>query len=126
MDLSKCKFTKEHEWVYLENGVATIGISEYASNELGDIVFIELPESGKSVQQMEPVGTIEAVKTVAELFSPVTGEITEVNGNIADNPELVNESPYEEGWFVKIKIEDEAELEVLFSYEEYKEFIGAE
>lgn len=126
MDLSKCKFTKEHEWVYLENGVATIGISEYASNELGDIVFIELPEAGKSVQQMEPVGTIEAVKTVAELFSPVTGEITEVNGNIADNPELVNESPYEEGWFVKIKIEDEAELEVLFSYEEYKEFIGAE
>jgi len=126
MDLSKCKFTKEHEWVYLENGVATIGISEYASNELGDIVFIELPESGKTVQQMEPVGTIEAVKTVAELFSPVTGEITEVNGNIADNPELVNESPYEEGWFVKIKIEDEAELEVLFSYEEYKAFIGAE
>ncbi len=126
MDLNKCKFTREHEWVYLENDIATIGISEYASNELGDIVFIELPESGKSVQQMEPFGTIEAVKTVAELFSPVTGQITEVNGNIADNPELVNESPYEEGWFVKIKIEDQAELEVLFSYEEYKEFIGGE
>ncbi|MCD6379820.1 glycine cleavage system protein GcvH, partial [bacterium] len=107
-------------------GVATIGISEYAAGELGDIVFIEIPEVGEKLKQMDPVGTIEAVKTVAELFSPVTGEVIEVNEEVVENPEIVNKSPYEEGWFMKIKMDDVSELDVLFSYDEYKDFLGEE
>src|SRR6056297_2620972 len=104
MEIEESLFTKEHEWVFVEDKVATIGISEYAAGELGDIVFIELPEPGRKVKQMDPVGTIEAVKTVAELFSPVTGEVTEINEDVVDNPDIVNSSPYEKGWFVKIRI----------------------
>ena len=126
MEIEECLFTKEHEWVSVGDDVAIIGISEYAAGELGDIVFIELPETGQKVKQMDPVGTIEAVKTVAELFSPVTGEIIEVNEEVVDNPELVNKSPYEEGWFMKIKMDDSSELDVLFSYEEYRDFLGEE
>ncbi|MDZ7860963.1 MAG: glycine cleavage system protein GcvH [Candidatus Krumholzibacteriota bacterium] len=126
MEIEECLFTKEHEWVFVEDKVVTIGISEYAAGELGDIVFIELPEKGRKVKQMDPVGTIEAVKTVAELFSPVTGEVTEINEEVVDNPDIVNKSPYGEGWFIKIKMENMSELDVLFSYEEYKDFLGEE
>ena len=119
-----CLFTKEHEWVYVEEGTATIGISDYATGELGDIVYIELPEVKTRVKQMDPIGTIEAVKTVAELFSPVSGEIVEINEEIVSNPEIVNKDPYEEGWFLKIKMEDQGELDVLFSHDEYQEFLG--
>ncbi len=119
-----CLFTKEHEWVHVEGGNATIGISDYATGELGDIVYIELPEVGARVKQMDPIGTIEAVKTVAELFSPVSGEIVEVNEGIVSSPEIVNKDPYEEGWFLKIKMEDAGELDVLFNYGEYQEFLG--
>ena len=118
-----CLFTKEHEWVHVEDGSATIGISDYATGELGDIVYIELPEPGARVKQMDPIGTIEAVKTVAELFSPVSGEVLEVNEEIVSNPEIVNKDPYEEGWFIKIKMEDPGELDILFSHDEYQEFI---
>ena len=120
----ECMYTKEHEWVCRDGDTAVIGISEYASNELGDIVYIELPEAGTNVKQMDPIGTIEAVKTVAELFSPVSGEIVEVNEDIVENPEIVNRDPYEEGWFIKVKISDPGELDVLFSYEEYSEYVG--
>jgi len=120
----ECMYTKEHEWVCREGEVAVIGISEYASTELGDIVYIELPEPGTNVKQMDPIGTIEAVKTVAELFSPLSGEIVEVNEDIVENPEIVNKDPYEEGWFIKVKISDPGELDVLFSYDEYSEYIG--
>lgn len=126
MDIEKCLFTKEHEWVYVEDEVATMGISDYAAGELGDIVFIEIPEAGKKLNQMDPVGTIEAVKTVAELFSPVTGEVVEINEEVVDHPEIVNKSPYDEGWFMKIKMSDMSELDVLFSYDEYKDFLGEE
>lgn len=119
-----CLFTKEHEWVQVEGGNATIGISDYATGELGDIVYIELPEVGARVKQMDPIGTIEAVKTVAELFSPVSGEVIEVNEEIVSNPEIVNKNPYEDGWFIKIKMEDTGELDVLFSHDEYQEFLG--
>ncbi|HUV35588.1 MAG TPA: glycine cleavage system protein GcvH [Patescibacteria group bacterium] len=119
-----CLFTKEHEWVYVERGNATIGISDYATGELGDIVYIELPEVGARVKQMDPIGTIEAVKTVAELFSPVSGEVIEINEEIVSNPEVVNKDPYEDGWFIKIKMEDPGELDVLFSHDEYQEFLG--
>ncbi len=120
----ECTYTKEHEWVCNEGGVAVIGISEYAAVELGDIVYIELPESGSNVKQMDPIGTIEAVKTVAELFSPVSGEIIEVNEAIIEHPEIVNRDPFEEGWFIKIRMSDPGELDNLFSFEEYSEFLG--
>ncbi|UCF04018.1 MAG: glycine cleavage system protein GcvH [bacterium] len=120
----ECMFTKEHEWIFVEGGNAVIGISEYAASELGDIVYRELPEVGTNVKQMDPIGTIEAVKTVAELFSPVSGEVLEVNENVVTAPEIVNKDPFEEGWFLKIKMDDPGELDVLFSYEEYKDFLG--
>ena len=120
----ECTYTKEHEWVCNEGGVAIIGISEYAAAELGDVVYIELTEQGSNVKQMDPIGTIEAVKTVAELFSPVSGEIIEVNEAIIEHPEIVNRDPFEEGWFIKIKMSDTGELDNLFSFEEYSEFLG--
>jgi glycine cleavage system H protein len=121
----ECMFTKEHEWIYVEEGdIAVIGISEYAAGELGDIVYVELPEIGTQVKQMDPIGTIEAVKTVADLFSPVSGEITEINEEIVSAPEIVNKDPYEDGWFMKIKMVDKGELDVLFSHDEYKEYLG--
>jgi glycine cleavage system H protein len=126
MEIEKCLFTKEHEWVFVDSGVATVGISEYAAGELGDIVYIEIPEVGQKLKQMDPVGTIEAVKTVAELFSPVTGEVIEANEEVVENPEIINKSPYEEGWFMKVKMDDISELDVLFSYDEYKDFLGEE
>ena len=119
-----CMLTKEHEWLFVEGDTATIGISDYAAGELGDIVYIELPEVGAVVKQMDPMGTIEAVKTVADLFSPVSGEITEVNEAIVAGPEIINKDPYDEGWFLKIKMSDPGELDLLFSYDEYREFLG--
>jgi len=124
MSPEECLYTKEHEWIYVEDEVATIGISDYAAGELGDIVYLELPEAGSKVSQMDPIGTIEAVKTVADIFSPVSGEVVEVNEDVASNPEIVNKDPYDEGWFIKIKMNDTGELDVLFSYEEYKEYLG--
>ena len=118
------RFTKDHEWVYAEGEVATIGISDYATGELGDIVYVELPEVDTEVQQLDPIGTIEAVKTVAELFSPVSGTIVEINDAIMENPETVNSSPFEEGWFIKIRMDDPGELDALFSYTEYQDFLG--
>jgi glycine cleavage system H protein len=124
MSPEECLYTKEHEWIYVESEVAVIGISDYAAGELGDIVFIELPEVGSSVAQMDPIGTIEAVKTVADIFSPVSGEVIEVNEDVSSSPEIVNKDPYDEGWFVKIKMNDPGELDVLFSYDEYKDYLG--
>ena len=120
----ECIFTKEHEWVYVEDDVAVIGISDYAAGELGDIVYIELPEVGTHVKQMDPIGTIEAVKTVADLFSPVSGEVTEINEDVVSGPEIVNKNPYEDGWLLKVKLDDPGELDVLFNFEEYREFLG--
>jgi glycine cleavage system H protein len=118
------KFTKEHEWVYVDGDVAVIGISDYAAGELGDVVYVELPEVDSEVQHMDPIGTIEAVKTVAELFSPVSGTVVEINEDIIDAPETVNKSPFEDGWFLKIKMDDPGELDILFTYDEYQEFLG--
>ena len=124
MNMDDYRFTEEHEWVYVEDGVAVIGISKYACEELGDIVFVELPEVGDSVQQKDSIGTIEAVKTVADLFSPVSGEVVEINNDIVDDPGLIKESPYEDGWFLKIKVKDEGELTDMLDFGQYKEFIG--
>ena len=126
MKPEEMKYTKEHEWVAFDDasGVATIGITDYATGELGDIVYIELPDVGSKVTYMEPMGTIEAVKTVADIFSPLTGDVKEVNGELEDHPEIVNNSPYEEGWFIKIELSDRNELESLLSYGDYQALIG--
>ena len=95
-------YTKDHEWIKIENGIATIGITDYAQGELGDIIFIELPEIGESVKAKDSIGTIEAVKTVADIYSPMNGEVSEVNVNLEDNPDSVNKDPYDSGWIIKL------------------------
>jgi len=117
-------YTEEHEWVSFEDDVATIGITDYAQSELGDIVFLELPSVGDAVTKGESFGTIEAVKAVSDLFAPVSGEVIEVNENLSDNPEIINESPYKEGWMIRIRITDETEREMLLNAEAYKDIIG--
>ncbi|MDZ7720594.1 MAG: glycine cleavage system protein GcvH [Balneolaceae bacterium] len=118
------KYTKEHEWVRDNgDGTATIGITDFAQGELGDIVFVELEPEGSEFDQDEVLGTVEAVKTVSELFSPVSGEITEINEALEDEPELVNADPYGKGWMVKMKVSDSSELDSLLSVDEYKEIV---
>ncbi len=121
---SGLKYTKDHEWTKLEGNIVTIGITDYAQGELGDVVFVELPTVGDEVSKDETFGTIEAVKAVADLFSPLTGEVVEINETLSDQPDIVNSDPYAEGWMVKIKIPDESEWNSLMSDEEYKELIG--
>ncbi len=125
MDIpSKLVYTEDHEWLSVEGDIATIGITDYAQGELGDIVYLEMPEVGTVLGQMEVFGTIEAVKTVAELFSPVGGEIVEVNSKLEDEPEIINNDPYNEGWMIKIKITNPCELDDLLSPKEYKSQIS--
>jgi glycine cleavage system H protein len=118
------KYTKEHEWVRVEDDIGTVGITDYAQDQLGDIVFVELPEPGKAVKQMEKFGEIESVKAVSELYSPVTGEVVEANPALADSPELVNDSPYGEGWMLRVRLSDPGEIEKLLSAQEYDDFIA--
>ena len=119
------KYTKEHEWVKLEGSVATVGITDYAQRQLGDVVFVELPEAGTQVEQMKPFGVIEAVKAVSDIFSPVTGEVTEVNSALQSESNLINSDPYGEGWIVKIKIKDPKELDGLLSPADYRKLVAA-
>ena len=121
---SEFKYSKEHEWVKIENNVATIGITEYAQNELGDIVFVELPETDDELNEGDTFGSVESVKTVSELYAPISGKIVEVNEELEDSPEFVNESPYEKAWMVKIEISDDSQLEELLSADQYSEMIG--
>lgn len=119
------KYTREHEWIKDNgDGTATIGITEFAQGELGDIVFVELEDEGFKFSADDTFGTVEAVKTVSELYAPVDGEIAEVNEALEDNPEIVNEAPYGAGWMVKIKIKDSSQLETLLSADEYKKIIA--
>ncbi len=120
------KYTKEHEWVSVEGDIATVGITDFAQGELGDIVFVELPENGDSVTANEPFGTIEAVKAVAELFSPLSGTVEEVNQDVADDAAIINTDPYENGWMIKIKISNVSELDNLLTPDEYRELSGDE
>ncbi|MCI0496236.1 glycine cleavage system protein GcvH [candidate division KSB1 bacterium] len=119
-------YTQEHEWILFDDSAntATIGITDYAQGELGDIVFVELPSVGVTVKQADPFGTIEAVKAVSDLFSPVTGEVVEVNSLLQDRPELINQDPYDKGWMIKVKISDSSELNSLMSPEDYKTHIS--
>lgn len=118
------RFTKEHEWVKVEGDVATVGITDYAQGELGDVVYLELPEPGTAVEQMKTFGLIEAVKTEADLYSPLTGEIAEKNEAALNDPGLVNSSPYEGGWLIKIKFSLPGEVEGLMTPGQYAEHIG--
>ena len=118
------KYTKEHEWIRDNgDGTVTVGITDFAQGELGDIVFVELEPEGSEFDQDEVLGTVEAVKTVSELFSPVSGEVTEINEDLEDDPELVNNDPYGDGWMVKMKLSDTSELESLLSSEDYQQLI---
>ncbi|VAX17183.1 Glycine cleavage system H protein [hydrothermal vent metagenome] len=117
------RFSKEHEWVSVADDVATIGISDFAQDELGDIVFVEAPEIGAVLSQGDAFGVAESVKTVSDLFCPVTGEVVEINADLEDTPELVNKSPYQDGWMIKIKISDPSELDGLMSAKEYESYV---
>ncbi|MFU8858901.1 MAG: glycine cleavage system protein GcvH [Cyclonatronaceae bacterium] len=122
---SELKYSKEHEWLRLnDDGTATVGITDFAQGELGDIVFVEINEIGEELDQDEVFGTVEAVKTVSELFLPVQGTVVEFNEKLKDNPELVNEDPYGEGWMVKIKPSNQADIDSLLSAEEYGQIIS--
>lgn len=119
------KYSKEHEWVRLdENGIATIGITDFAQDQLGDIVYLSLPEVGAAVRQFEPCGEVESVKSVSELYSPVSGEVVERNDLAIDTPEMVNQSPYGDGWLLQVRLETPAELETLLDAAAYEALIG--
>ena len=118
------KYTKDHEWILVDGNTGTVGITEYAQGELGDVVFVELPAVGKNLRQLESFGTIEAVKAVSDLFSPVSGTISAVNKGLGGAPELVNKDPYGEGWMVKMTLTSPSELGTLLSAAAYKSLIG--
>ncbi|PID14543.1 glycine cleavage system protein H [Sporosarcina sp. P34] len=114
------RYSEEHEWVKEEDGKYRIGITHFAQSELGDIVFVELPQVGDQLKSDEPFGSVESVKTVSELYAPLTGKVVEVNENLEDSPELVNESPYEDAWMVVVEIDNKAELDELMTAEQYE------
>ena len=118
------KYTKDHEWVLIENNIATVGITDFAQGELGDIVYVEVDTLDETVDSEAVFGTVEAVKTVSDLFAPLTGKILSFNDALTDTPELVNSDPYGEGWMIKITIEDGADTSALISAAEYQELIG--
>ena len=119
------KYTKDHEWISLEGDIATVGITHFAQKELGDIVYVEVETLDQTLEKDEVFGTVEAVKTVSDLFLPLSGEIIEFNEALESNPEIVNSDPYGEGWMIKIKISNSGEIDSLLSSESYKELIGA-
>ncbi len=120
---SELKYSKEHEWCRLEDGCAVIGITDYAQKELGDVVFVDLPAAGKSVKANEKFGEVESVKAVSDIFSPISGVIIEVNDALSDNPAAVNESPYNDGWMIKVKPENIGETDALMTFDAYKKYI---
>lgn len=117
------KYTREHEWVSIEGSVATIGITDHAQEQLGDVVFVELPSVGDRVEKADAFGVVESTKAVSDVYAPISGEVAEVNDDLPDNPELINEDPYGDGWMVKITLGDQADLEDLMTADEYRKFI---
>ena len=118
------KYTKDHEWISIDGDIATVGITDFAQSELGDIVYVEVDTLDQNLNKDDVFGTVEAVKTVSDLFIPVSGEILEFNESLNDNPELINQSPYDEGWIIKMKIEDSSQLRKLLDAKSYSEIIG--
>ncbi|HKW51874.1 MAG TPA: glycine cleavage system protein GcvH [Candidatus Eisenbacteria bacterium] len=119
------RYTKEHEWVRVEGGEVIVGVTDYAQGELGDVIFVELPAPGTKVAQMKAFGTIDAVKTVSDLFAPVGGEVTAVNTELKGNPALVNQSPYDKGWMVRIRVANPKEIDTLLNAGAYEKHLGA-
>ena len=117
-------YSKEHEWVEVDGDVCTLGITEFAQNELGEVVYVELPEPGSTYAAGDEIGSIESVKAVAEVYTPVSGEIVEINEELIDTPEMVNENPHDDAWLVKIRLSEPSELEDLMSAEAYEELIA--
>jgi glycine cleavage system H protein len=126
MDEKQLKYAETHEWVHLDGDIATVGISNHAQEELGDVVYVEAKEVGEEVEQFEELGSIESVKAVSEVNAPVSGEVTEFNQDLEDEPETINKDPYGKGWIVKIKISDKSQLDKLMDYDKYMEFIENE
>ena len=118
------RYTKEHEWVRLDDGVGTVGLTDYAQDQLGDIVYVQMPAPGTAVKQFDKLGEVESVKAVSDLYAPVSGEVVDVNEGVDDHPELVNESPYEEGWLVRLRLADPAELDALLTAEQYDTLVA--
>jgi glycine cleavage system H protein len=123
---SELKYTKDHEWVKIEGNVATIGITDFAQDQLGDVVFVELPEIEAEFSQGDVLGTIESTKTVSDIFAPLSGKVTAVNDELGDDPEMVNSDPFGAGWMLKMTVADPAELEALLSADAYSEHIEEE
>ena len=117
------KFSKEHEWVLVEGKIATIGITEFAQEELGDIVYVELPEVGEKVVKDDPFGAVESVKAVSDVYAPVSGTVLEINDLLPDNPETINDDPYGDGWMIRVEMTDSDDLKDLMSAEEYAEYV---
>jgi glycine cleavage system H protein len=119
------RYTKDHEWVRADGDTATIGVTAYAADQLGDIVFVELPDAGRTLEQFATFGVVESVKAVSDLFAPVSGEVVEANGALAATPELVNSSPYEDGWMIRVRITDASQLDGLLEPDAYDALIAA-
>ncbi len=122
---SHLKYTKDHEWILIEGNTGTIGITDFAQRELGDIVYVEIEGEGEAMSRETVFGTVEAVKTVSELFMPVSGTITEINGELENAPESVNADPYGKGWMIKVTLSDLSEIDGLLSAEQYQQLVGA-
>lgn len=120
------RYSREHEWVAVEENIATVGITDFAQDQLGDVVFVELPEVGAQVTKDEPFGVVESVKAVSDIYAPVSGVVTEANIDLPGSPETVNEDPYGDAWFIKIELGDPIELDDLMSVHEYKQFVEEE
>lgn len=118
------KYTKDHEWLKVDGDSGTIGITDYAQHSLGDVVYVDAGTVGKAIQQFQPFGVVESVKAASDLFSPVTGEITAVNGDLADRPELVNQDPYDAGWMIKVRLANAGEADALLNAADYDAFIA--
>ncbi|HXW83497.1 MAG TPA: glycine cleavage system protein GcvH [Candidatus Binataceae bacterium] len=120
------KYSKEHEWVATEDSVATIGVTDHAQDQLGEIVFVELPEVGEKISKDDPFGVVESVKAVSDIYAPISGTVIEVNEGLPESPEMVNEDPYGDGWLIKVKMNDPSDLEDLMDSDEYAEMIARE
>jgi len=120
------RYTKEHEWVLVEGDSATIGITQHAQEELGDIVYVDLPKAGAQIEQGKSLGSVESVKAVSDVYSPVSGEVTEVNGTLAEKPESLNQDPHGAAWLVKVKLSNPGEIQSLMTASDYSAYVGAE
>ena len=125
MDPTDRRYTSEHEWVKLEGDVAVVGITDFAQDQLGDVVYVELPKVGDKVEAMKPFGVVESVKTASDLYAPLSGTIAEVNGQLATEPQLVNDAPYEGGWMIKIQPDDPADIDTLMTAQQYADQVAS-